>query len=85
MGYLFSGEYLEESFQLKVLFKISHKDQQVNVSLPLYVLFAEKARSQVQGLIGWVKFLKNYKQNVKQKEKTSLPVYFFLWSIYELF
>ena len=44
MGYLFSGEYLEESFQLKALFKISHKDQQVNVSLPLYVLFAEKAR-----------------------------------------
>ena len=53
-----SGEYLEDSFQLKALFKISHKDQQVNVSLPLYVLFAEKARFQVQGLIGWVKFKK---------------------------
>ena len=53
-----SGEYLEDSFQLKALLKISHKDQQVNVSLPLYVLFAEKARSQVQGLIGWVKILK---------------------------
>ena len=58
MGYLFSSEYLEESFQLKALFKISHKDQQVNVSLPLYVLFAEKARSQMQGMIGYVKSIK---------------------------